>query len=52
MDDYKVNILIFETGKIVLLGAKKRKEINEIFKSIYPLLIEAKNVLYEQPQEK
>ena len=52
MDDYKVNILIFETGKIVLLGAKKRKEINEIFKSIYPLLIEAKNVLYEEPQEK
>ena len=51
MDDYKANIFIFETGKVVLSGAKKRKEIGEIFKSIYPLIIEAKDVFNEEPLE-
>jgi transcription initiation factor TFIID TATA-box-binding protein len=43
IDESKINLLIFESGKIVISGAKKRKEINDAFKIIFPLLIEAKN---------
>lgn len=42
INNSKANILIFESGKIVLSGAIKRKEISEIIKMLYPLLIESK----------
>ena len=43
LNDSKINITIFEAGKVVFSGTKKRKEIKEIFKSLYPLIIESKN---------
>ena len=48
MNDSKINLLIFESGKVVISGAKKRKEIDDIFKNIYPLLVESKNVYNEE----
>ena len=43
-NDSRISVTVFESGKVVFSGAKKRKEINEIFKNIYPLLIESKIV--------
>ena len=37
-----INLTIFETGKIVITGAKNKKDIEKIFKLIYPVLYEAK----------
>jgi TATA-box binding protein (TBP) (component of TFIID and TFIIIB) len=37
-----INVTIFETGNIVISGAKNKKDIEKIFKEIYPLLNEAK----------
>ena len=34
----KIVLLIFVSGKIVLTGAKERREIFEAFQNIYPLL--------------
>lgn len=34
----KVVLLIFVSGKVVITGAKLRKEINEAFEKIYPIL--------------
>ena len=48
MNDSKINLLIFESGKVAISGAKKRKEIDDIFKNIYPLLVESKNVYNEE----
>jgi transcription initiation factor TFIID TATA-box-binding protein len=42
MNDLKISLLVFEYGKVVISGAKKRKEIEEIFRKVYPLLIESK----------
>ena len=33
---------IYESGKVILSGAKERKNIEDIFRNIYPLLIESK----------
>ena len=38
----KISLLIFESGKIVLSGAKKREELEETFKKLYPILTECK----------
>jgi len=38
----KIVLLIFVSGKIVLTGAKVRKEIYEAFDKIYPVLREFK----------
>lgn len=35
-------LLIFNSGKIVICGAKKRNQIYEAFKKVYPLLYQAK----------
>ena len=48
MNDSTINFIIYESGKIVLSGAKNRKEIYDVFKNIYPLLIESKNVYNEE----
>ena len=37
-----INVTIFEAGNIVISGAKNKKDIEKIFKEIYPLLNEAK----------
>jgi len=42
MVDPKIVLLIFVSGKVVLTGGKKRKEINEAFEQIYPVLKEYK----------
>ena len=48
INDSSISLTIFESGKIVFSGAKKRKEIHEIFKNIYPLLVESKSVNGEE----
>jgi transcription initiation factor TFIID TATA-box-binding protein len=49
----KVVLLIFVSGKIVLTGAKDRKEINRAFDNIYPILIDFKkeNIGYDKGDE-
>ena len=37
-----INVTLFETGKIIISGAKNKKDIEKIFKEIYSLLNEAK----------
>lgn len=41
-DQSKISFNIYESGKIVLSGGKKRKDIENIFRNLYPLLIESK----------
>ena len=48
INDSRISVTIFESGKVAFSGAKKRKEINEILKNLYPLLIESKNVNGEE----
>ena len=48
MNDLKISLLIFEYGKLVISGAKKRKEIEEIFRNVYPMLVESKKIKDEQ----
>ena len=38
----KISFNIFESGKVVLSGGKKRKDIEDIFRNLYPLLIESR----------
>ncbi|XVF23484.1 hypothetical protein REPUB_Repub13aG0042700 [Reevesia pubescens] len=38
----RVTILVFPSGKIVLAGARKKAEIFEAFKNIYPILMSFK----------
>lgn len=38
MRDPKIVLLIFASGKIVLTGAKNKKDIYEAFEKIYPVL--------------
>ncbi len=42
MLDPKLVLLIFVSGKVVLTGAKRKKDINTAFQRIYPVLEEAK----------
>ncbi len=42
MNDLKVSLLVFEYGKVVISGTNKKEEIEEIFRNVYPLLIESK----------
>ena len=48
MNDLKVSLLVFEYGKVVISGAKKKEEIEEIFRNVYPLLIESKKLNIEK----
>ena len=48
MNDLKISLLVFEYGKVVISGAKKRKEIEDIFRNVYPLLIESKKIKSEK----
>jgi len=41
-DQLKISFNIFESGKVVLSGGKKRKDIEDAFRNIYPLLVESK----------
>lgn len=40
VDPFKVVLLIFVSGKVVLTGAKSREQIHGAFNSIYPILLE------------
>ena len=42
INESKISILIFESGKVIISGAKKRKDMNDIFKNIFPLLVDSK----------
>ena len=42
MQQPKIVLLIFVSGKVVLTGAKKRSEIYTAFENIYPVLQEYK----------
>ena len=42
INESKISLLFFESGKVVLYGAKNIKEIEDIFKKMYPYLIESK----------
>jgi len=48
MNDLKVSLMVFEYGKVVISGAKKKEEVEEIFRNVYPLLIESKKVNNEK----
>ena len=48
MNDLKVSLLVFGYGKVVISGAKKKEEIEEIFRNVYPLLIESKKLNIEK----
>ena len=48
MNDLKVSLLVFEYGKVVISGAKKKEEIEDIFRNVYPLLIESKKLNTEK----
>lgn len=41
MIEPKIVLLIFVSGKLVLTGAKKKEDIDDAFKKIYPLLKQA-----------
>ena len=42
MENPKVVLLIFTSGKIVLAGAKKRQDIHNAYQNIYPVLFKYK----------
>ena len=44
MQDPKICLLIFKSGKLVFVGAKQRKDIYSSFEKIYPLLKQYKNI--------
>ena len=50
LNEPKISLSIFESGKVVLSGAKKRKEFEEIFRNIYPLIIESKKISNEKKE--
>lgn len=43
MQEPKVVLLIFNSGKIVLTGAKTREDIHDAYRKIKPLLAKHKN---------
>ena len=45
LDEEKITIIIFESGKISISGAKNIKDIESTFKNIYPFLIESKKII-------
>ena len=51
MEDPKVVMLIFTSGKIVLTGAKTRQEINDAYKSIFPTLRVHENTHKNDPPQ-
>lgn len=42
LNEQKINATFFDTGKIVISGAKKQNDIEYIFKKVYPLLNKAR----------
>ena len=42
INEQKIIITVFESGKIVITGVNKINDIENIFKKVYPLLIKAK----------
>lgn len=48
MEDPKIVLLIFVSGKLVLTGAKKKEDIERAFNKIYPFLVQAKKKSIEQ----
>ena len=45
LDEEKITIIIFESGKVSISGAKNIIDIENTFKNIYPFLIESKKII-------
>ena len=43
MEKPKITVLIFDSGKINFVGAKKQEDITEAYKKIYPLVVKFEN---------
>ena len=43
MEKPKITVLIFDSGKINFVGAKKQEDITEAYKKIYPLIVKFEN---------
>ena len=43
MEKPKITLLIFDSGKINFVGAKKPEDITEAYKKIYPLVVKFEN---------
>ena len=43
MEKPKITLLIFDSGKINFVGAKKQEDITEAYKKIYPLVVKFEN---------
>ena len=43
MEKPKITVLIFGSGKINFVGAKKQEDITEAYKKIYPLVVKFEN---------
>lgn len=52
MDDPKVVILIFASGKLVITGAKKKEEVNLAVNKLQKILEERKLISYEYERKK
>ena len=44
INESKISIVVFESGRIIISGPKKRKELNDILKNIYPFLVESRKI--------
>ena len=43
-NDFKINLTFFESGKVILSGGKKIKDIEDVFRGIYQILIETRMI--------
>lgn len=52
MQDPKICLLIFKSGKLVFVGAKQRNDIYSAFEKIFPLLKQYKNIKSNNTKDK
>lgn len=52
MQDPKICLLIFKSGKLVFVGAKQRNDIYSAFEKIFPLLKQYKNIKSNNSKDK
>ena len=50
INEAKINIVVFESGKVIISGAKKIKVLNDILKNIYPFLVESRKIKDNQEE--
>lgn len=47
-----ITLIIFNSGKIIICGAKNRNQIYEVYKKVYPILYQAKVKVGNKPKRK